>query len=327
MLDNIFVDADLIQEIAGQIEIGSDLTIQHPQYQEWSIPELVVARIQASPRDTQAKFLCTQLQNFLHCLYFSRSLSPRSDSLEAPPAIIGNNTLHGIDAAFFARLNRANCSQGYYDHDWQIQCWEDDELVAVVKDGLRLCVSPTYIHPDDQGLGMGDRVAIVMPKNLMTIDRYIAIGSYGRIRQPLVTQLYFHCLPDSAVDLMTQLSTCFDRLAMPFEVQILLDPQAYPRADALIVAWAAADDDIAQPLVDEILAVYQSEFFDPIPAFTQPVARGVGKVVTEQQQDFPQHIWRSISQALAEAWLEDMTDVTVKLNIIRQKLQSINLIL
>jgi hypothetical protein len=318
----------IFQEIADAIIINSNLTIHHPRYPEWSMPELVSNRLQDSPREIQAKFLCTQLQAYLHGIYFSRSLLPVAvlTSDETPCQVINNTTDKGIDTAFYAQIDRANCSQGYYDPDWTIEGDEDDGMVAVVKEGLRLHVWPPYIYPDYQTLAEGDLAAIIMPKNLLTINRYIAISNYGRVRQKPLINLYFSCPPDVAIEIVAQITTKLNSLELPFELQVQLAPNKYQHTDPLILQLAVADYPTAQPALSKIHRQYLSRFYDQTPSLTQPVATGVGLSTLSTDQHRVSQIWQLVAQALSESWLLQIVDTKTKIDRIWQALEQADII-
>jgi hypothetical protein len=313
----------IFQEVASEITIDSKLTIHHPSYPEWLVPELVSNRLQDSPREIQAKFLSAQLQTYLHCIYFSRSLLPLAASASAAtsPPVIHNSTIKGIDTAFYAQIDQANFSQGYYDLDWILEGDEDDGMVAVVKEGLHLHVWPPYIYPDYSTLAEGDRVAIIMPKNLVTIDRYIAISNYGRVRRQPIINLYFSCPPDPAIAVINQITTALNSLELPFELQVQLSPSKYQQTDSLILQLAVADYPTAQPALSKIHDQYRSQFYDQTPSLTQPVATGIGLSTAAINQYGISQLWQLVAQALAESWLLQTVDTKKKIDRIWQVLE------
>jgi HopA1 effector protein family len=320
---------DLLQDIATQIQIRADFTLQHPDYPDWETAEIVVDRLQASPREIQAKFICTQLQAYLHCIYFSRSLLPLNCAENAVTSsdTINNDHSGGINPNFYDQLEQANCGQGYYDTDWLVQ----DQLVnghfAVSKEGLRLQVQPDDIA--DRTAPIGSLVSIKLPKNLLTVDRYVAVGDQGRVSQTSLIYLYFNCPSSVAVNLMTKITQNFNQLRISFELHVLLHPDQYPLADALMLKCAATDYEKALPGLHQLLATYQSEFYDSIPALSQPLAKGVGKIAITATtlQDFPRQFWRLVAQALSQAWLQNTNSEVDKINRIQQELRVINLYL
>jgi HopA1 effector protein family len=313
----------LFKEIADEIIIKPNLAIHHPRYPEWLVSELVSNRLQNSPREIQAKFIFTQLQDYLHGLYFSRSLLPVATSTipVTTPAVVSNTNIQGIDTAFYAQIDRANCSQGYYDQDWLIEDEEDDGLVSVVKDGLRLCVWPSYIYPNYQTLVVGDLATIRMPKNLLTIDRYIAVSNDGRMQQQPTINIYFSCPAATAIEVTRQITTELNFLELPFELQVQLAPSKYQQTDSLILQLAVADYSTAQPALSKIHRQYRSQFYDQTPSLTQSVATGVGLSTAATNQQGISQLWQLVAQALAESWLHQVMEPAMKLDRIWQALE------
>jgi hypothetical protein len=309
-------------EIATQLTIDPDLTIRHALYPAWPVPELVSKRLQDSPREIQAKFLGAQLQVYLHRIYFSRAIQKlaATESVVSNAAILTNDTVQGIDTAFYAQIDQANCSQGYADVDWIIEGEEEDGLVAIVKDGLRLHIWPTHICPDYQTLAVGDLATIVMPKNLLTIDRYIAVSNYGRVRQLSLINLYFSCPPAVAIEVIAKITSVLNTLGLPFELQVQLEPHKYQQTDGLILQLSAADYATARMALHEIYHQHQGQFHDQTPSFTTAIATGVGLSHLATNPQGVLQLWQVVAQALAEIWLLKIADDVVKFDRLWQAL-------
>ncbi|MBA4451379.1 hypothetical protein FHK94_19065, partial [Cylindrospermopsis raciborskii CS-506_D] len=63
-------------DIARNIEISADFSIQHPQYQPFAIPSTVAQRFRHNSPDLQQKYLNLLLRNFLHGIYYNGALQP-----------------------------------------------------------------------------------------------------------------------------------------------------------------------------------------------------------------------------------------------------------
>jgi hypothetical protein len=314
----------ILQEIATQVAIDPDLTVRHALYPAWPLSKLVSQRLQDGPREIQAKFLCTQLQAYLHSIYGSRAIRPLTgmEPIAETSSVIMNNTCKGIDTAFYAQIDQANCSQSYYDPNWTIEREEDDGIVAVVKDGLRLHLPPQYIDPDYHTLAVGDVAKIVMLKNLLTIDRYIAVSNYGRVDPKSSLTLYFSCPPDTALALIAAITTALNSLKLPFELQVQIDPEQYQQTDSLILQLATADYPAAQTTLQDIYQPHRSHFYDLTPSFTQPLARGVGLTSLTTNEQGIWHLWSTIANSLAESWLLNITEPSRRIDRLWEDLES-----
>lgn len=58
-----------LQDIANKVEIQSNFSIRHPDYQLLELPEEVISRFQELPLPLQYKVLQSQLTSFLYHIY------------------------------------------------------------------------------------------------------------------------------------------------------------------------------------------------------------------------------------------------------------------
>ncbi len=76
-LDNYHLSViESLFDIARNIEISADFSIQHPQYQPFAIPSTVAQRFRHNSLDLQRKYLNLLLRNFLHGIYYNGALQP-----------------------------------------------------------------------------------------------------------------------------------------------------------------------------------------------------------------------------------------------------------
>jgi hypothetical protein len=134
---------ETLQDIANNIEIQSNFSIRHPNYKPLELPAEAISHFQRVPVELQRKYLNLQLQNFLYGIYYNGSmrsvLTPKAeDEGVALPPNLENNTLLGVDLAFYDRLHQSNCGQGYFDSGWQVMRQESDGSLAVTKGSLTL---------------------------------------------------------------------------------------------------------------------------------------------------------------------------------------------
>jgi hypothetical protein len=279
---------ETLTEILTGLVIQPNFTISHPQHPDFTVAEMIADRLQASPPEIQTKFLVQHLQSYLMGTYFSQVYR---EPPEKPEGFANNETF------FLSQIQTANSGHGYYDFNWTLESIEEEQQVAVVKDGLRLYMPSNCIHSSSGELILGELVAIVMPKNIMTIDRYVAIGNYGRLPSLPITNIYWNYSPAVAIEVIGELTTGLNQLAVPFELQIELDTTAYHRLEPLILGILSSDYPKTEPLLRQIHAVHPSR--TGVPPFTQRLATGVAVAETESPQiDFAALCCRSISSGI-----------------------------
>ena len=174
---------DILEDIVHKVEIQPDFSIHHPDYKPLEVPTEVVARFQKLPEQMQKKYLSLQLRSFLYGIYYNGSLRS-SLALDgegnAPLLDLENNTLLGIDLAFYKRLHESNCGKGYFDPKWSILREESDGSLAVSKGGLSLHIKrDKHLQASENAVVVGDSVAVRMPKNLVQNGFYVAVGNLG----------------------------------------------------------------------------------------------------------------------------------------------------
>jgi HopA1 effector protein family len=266
-----------LQEIAAKISIDRDFTIHHLDYAPFPISPDVLIKFQQLPTQLQAKFTIDRLRNYLHDLYFKRSLLVQQVASTNPAATsIKNQLIDGIDIDFYRQLQQSNTSHGYRDPDWQVIAETDERELIVVKDGLHLHVSRhKHLPPECQQANIGETISIYLPHNLVERDAYLSIGNYGLPHQTASIQLYFNFTPAAAVAIVRQLTGELNQLKIPFQFAILHDPALFYRCDCGTLWLVGANYSILRSLLAEIYHAYQAEFSPQVPLFTKLLAPGL----------------------------------------------------
>ncbi len=259
---------EILTEILTGLIIQPDFTISHPDHPDFTVSECIADRLQISAPEIQAKFLIQHLQSYLTGTYFSQVY-------RQPPNLPVGFANDKTD--FLSRIQAANSSQGYYDWHWSITDLTEDAVV-VVKDGLCLHMPTNCVHTPSGCLEIGEMVGIVMPKNLLMIDRYVAIGNYGRLPAMPITNIYWNYAPDTAIEVFSELITGLNQLAIPFELQIEPDIAVYHRLEPLILGLLRSDYPKAESLLQQIHAVHPTR--SGTPPFTKQLAAGLAVAET-----------------------------------------------
>ncbi len=273
----------VLEDIANNVEIKDDLSICHPLYQPLKIPQEAVERFQQMPAQIKQKFLSLQLRSFLYGLYYNGSMRS-SLALDADPQTLQldleNNSVNGIDTAFFQRLHEANSGKGFFDRDWQVLKAENDDIVVVRKGGLRLYVQRNrYLTQAEQQAQAGDTVSIKVPKNRVQNGFYMSVGDKGFSHpQPgdALVRIYFNLTPDGAVTVMDSLTKGLNEIGIPFSFKVLYNPKDYIRYDSGVLYFARQDYPTIMQVIRSFYDRCQSHLKPEIPLFTKQIAIGLG---------------------------------------------------
>lgn len=282
----------ILKDIANNVEIRDDFSIYHPGYQPLEIPAEAVARFQQMPEQIKQKFLSLQVRSFLYGIYYNGSMQSSLD-LDADSQKLQldleNNSILGIDTAFFQRLHDANCSQGFFDRGWQVLAIADENSLVVKKGELRLYVQrEKYLTEAEQQAQIGDTVAIKMPKNRMQSGFYMAVGDKG-FSHPhpgdVLVRIYFNLTPDGSVAVMESLTKGLNEGGIPFSFKVLYNPQDYNRYDSGVLYFDRQDYAAVMQVIRSFYNLHRSHFKPEIPLFTKQLAIGLG-LAEEPNQKF-----------------------------------------
>ncbi|MEH1801473.1 MAG: T3SS effector HopA1 family protein [Nostoc sp.] len=299
-----------LQDIVHQVEIQSHYCIRHPDFEAVEVPESVVPHFQQLSLDFQNKFLSYQLRSLLYALYYNGSSKSLLSSNAAVTNLalnqnLENNTLFGVDIAFYDRLHENNRGLGYWNHDWLVLKEDIDGTLVVHKNGLRLHIEPNILQ---QAANIGDSVAVKMPKNLVQNGFYMAIANAAMPRnyQTLV-RVYFNLTPEGSVAVMNSLTTQLNAISIAFSFKALYNPSDYGRYDSAVLYFDKKHYELVHPVLERVYRENQLHFQEQVPLFTKMVAPGMA--IAEEpdrkfgdQESFGTNRCQIVANGLLEAW-------------------------
>ncbi|MBU7584484.1 MAG: hypothetical protein KAF91_16490 [Nostoc sp. TH1S01] len=303
-----------LQDIVSNIEIESAYCIKHPNYKPLQLPESAISRFQQLPAALQKKFLSMQMRGFLYGIYYNGSLkSSLAANTESDTVALNqnleNNTLLGVDVAFYDRLHESNQGDGYWYYNWQVVKENLDDTLAVQKDGLTLHIERSrHLLPHNQYPSVGKYVAVKMPKNLVQNGFYMAVANAGTAtNRDRLVRVYFNLTPEGAVAVMNTLTTQLNFLEIPFSFKALYNPSEYERYDSAVFYFDKNDYEAVHSVLERVYAECQSYFQPDVPLFTKFIAPGLA-IAEEpnhrftEQESFGTHRCQIIANGLLDAW-------------------------
>lgn len=308
---------DVLEDIVRKVEIQSDFSIRHPDYKPLELPAEAIDRFQKMPDQMQQKYLSLQLRSFLYGIYYNGSmrsaLAPDAQG-NGLPLDLENNTVLGIDVAFYQRLHESNSGQGYFDPSWSVLREESDGSLAVTKGGLRLHIErDKHLQPSQQAVVVGEEVAILMPKNRVQNGFYMAVSNVGFSRiedsksQQVTVRIYFNLTPDGAVAVMGSLTQLLNEMAIPFSFKVLYNPKDYQRYDSGVLYFDKKDYESVARVLDTVYVEHQLHFQPDVPLFTMQLVPGLGLAEEPdqkfgEQESFGMNRCQIVANGLLEAW-------------------------
>lgn len=279
-----------LKDIVHNVQIDSDLCIQHPYYKPLELPPEALLRFRQLPFDLQRKYLSLQLRSFLYGIYYNGSLQKNlaldSDAPNVAVQDLENTTFMGVDLAFYDRLHTANHGEGYFSPDWVIVRQEDDGSIAVTKNGLTLHIQPDKHLPTPlPELIRGNAIAVRMPRNLVQNGFYMAVGNHGSARnQEETVRAYFNLTPEGAVAVMDSLTEALNPL-LPFAFKALYNPGDYGRSDSAVLYFEKSNYSKLLPVLQNVYERHRSLFHSTTPLFTKEIAPGLA-IAEEPNEKF-----------------------------------------
>ncbi len=313
----------VLTEIVEKITVD-DFNIAHPDYPALETNPDTIDKLQQISVELQTRYLITQLQTYLHDLYFTHRSISHQEAADRQSHPVKNNMIDGIDLNFHPQLQQSNTSSGYFDPDWQILATADRGELIVVKDGLQLHINPEqHLAPEFRQATPGKIVPIYLPPNLMGQDTYIAIANAGSPSGVQSIQIYFNFTPDAAIAITHQLTRELNKLGLRFQFAILHDPAAFHRWDAGTLWLDQSDYQLLQPILADIYHSHQAAFSPNIPLFSKQLAPGLGLVEVPMDSNcFGLHRCYFLATGLVMAINQGQTSVAEKLNCIQQALST-----
>lgn len=307
-----------LEDMACNIQIGSNFCIQHPDYKPLEVPADVASRFQQLPLELQHKYLNAQLSSFLYGIYYNGSMrtalaaDAETDDLKLYQNL-ENNSVLGVDLVFYDRLHNSNSGTGYFDQGWQVVRQADGDLI-VTKGGLTLHVQPSHLPLEQQAAQVGETVAIRLPRNRVQNGFYLAVGnlnlhevSHSLDADSLIVRIYFNLTPEGAVVLMHDLTQSLNQQAIPFNFKALYNPADYNRYDSAVLYFRRQDYAAIRAVLQSIYTEKQSYFKDAVPLFTKVLAPGLSLAEEPQQkfseqESFGTNRCQIIANGLLDAW-------------------------
>ncbi|QIR35415.1 hypothetical protein HCG51_00730 [Tolypothrix sp. PCC 7910] len=308
---------DVLEDIVNNIEIRSDFSIRHPDYQPLEVPAEAVERFQKFSEEIQQKYLSLQLRSFLYGIYYNGSMrselagDKKTNNL---PLDLENNTVLGVDVAFYKQLHESNYGEGYFQSGWSILKEESDNSLIVSKAGLRLHIQrDKHLPSSHTSATIGDLVPIKMPKNIVQSGFYMAVSNAGLSRSNAanlqIVRIYFNLTPAGAIAVMGNITQHLNQINIPFQLKVLYHPKDYNRYDSGVLYFDKSDYELLSKLLSNIYLENREYFKSEIPLFTKELAPGLGLAEEPnqkfaEQESFGMNRCQIIANGLLTAWYQ-----------------------
>jgi len=308
---------DTLQDII-KVQIQPNFCILHPDYKPLELPLEIVNRFKKMSTEVQNRYINLQLRSFLYGIHYNGSLKAALDTDANSDAKslyqnLENNSILGVDLAFYERLHKSNDGEGYFDPGWFVVRQETDDTLAVNKGGLTLHIDRNrHLQASQEKVGIGDYIAIRMPKNFVQNGFYMAVGnvgpqSYNADKSLETVRVYFNLTPEGAVAVMGKLTHRLNAILLPFTFKVLYNPGEYGRYDSGVLYFEKSSYEAVRLVLQTVYAEEKVHFQTETPLFTKPLAPGLSLAEEPNskftaQESFGMNRCQIVANGLLEAW-------------------------
>lgn len=267
LIENIRVDPPLVEHPAYK-----PLNLETAYQSESDIADF--GRYHALPNDLRRAYLLEEVKSYLYAIYFSGEQEGRGELPELNQAVV-NNSIAGLNLDFLAKLQDANLGAGFVDPGWVV-VRADDKGLQIKKEGLGLWVNADTDLASGSDLAPGARACLKMPSSLFAGDCYVAIGNAGEVLagKPRI-RIYFNISADGAPLLTGILSGALNAAGCRFALNVLYEPQAYPRLDAVCLEIQADHYSLIASILEQDAHALSPYLAGAVPLFSLPLAPGI----------------------------------------------------
>lgn len=187
----------------------------------------------------------------------------------------------GPDPAFVAALSAANAGRGRWGDGWRVVEILDDGAVVAERDGLRLRIDAAdHGCANGAAVAPGAAVSARLPKELPAASPgfYLAPGDVAAAVDPaaIEVRVYFNLTQAGAVPLLAAATRLLNAQRVAFSIKLVNHPARYSRCDAGVLYLDHGDFASARTSLPALVAACAPHLRAETPAFTKPLARGVG---------------------------------------------------
>ncbi len=238
----------------------------------------------------------------------------------APAALWGEDRVSAVPG-FVERLSAANTGAGCWDAGWEVTTIEVGNAL-VCKRGLSLLVErESCRQPDDGPIEAGACVQLRLPKELLGISPgyYFALSdredpSDDHSRQ---VRLYWNLRADGAAVFLRAATSLLNEAHLFFKLKVLNNASSYVRCDAGVLYVHKEDLAAVSVVLRPVYAEVGRYLKAGVPAFTKPLAPGVGLAEDPGQgESFGQNRCRLLAEGLIRAHEQRARSLDARLQIV-----------
>jgi HopA1 effector protein family len=235
----------------------------------------------------------------------------------------------GTAAAFLAQLRAANPVAARYQDGWTVMRTEATGVWIANAAQQPRFAALNEIVPLANAIAPGLPVRLVPQRDFVTgpAGHFVIIGRPGFDPQTgRQIRFYWNLAPDGAAPFLREVGTRLERLRIPFQAKVPVDPVRYARTDCGVLYL---NDEEVEAARDAIAATYQmlrDSLRPAVPLFTREIAPGLAFAESPPtRESFGMHRCGLIAEGLLAAEARGMREEEARLAILREHLTAYGL--
>jgi hypothetical protein len=207
-------------------------------------------------------------------IYFKLYCRPRQCFLSSDSALAERDHI--------AALSQANSGSGTWEPGWRVVAIDEDGRFAVARDHVNFWVYKTGLKSNVANIAVGDfcRVWVTKEMRYLVPGYYYAIGNGDarddRDTTDVLTRFYWNLDEGSAILFVSQVTSAFNQVCIPFRAKVIANPHGFCRADSGVLYLERCYLKSAINVIERIHQSLQSRLKCDVPMFTNPILPGVG---------------------------------------------------
>ena len=232
-------------------------------------------------------------------------------------------------ASFLAALRAANTLAQRHQDGWTIMRADASGVWLVDAAQQQRFATLGEVIPLAGALAPGSPARLVPQRELITgpAGHYMIFGRQGFDPQTgRQVRLYWNIAPAGAATFLRETITRLERLRVPFQAKVPVDPMRYARTDCGVLYLNDEDVEAAREAIAQVYRVVRDHLRSPVPLFTRPLAPGLALAESPPtRESFGMHRCSLVAEGLVWAEQRGAREQEARLAILRERLAAYGL--
>jgi hypothetical protein len=215
-------------------------------------------------------------------------------------------------------MSQANTGRGSWEEGWTVELLEGEEAI-VSNSRLRVRVPVADCRAPVGSVRPGSAASVRLPKELPALSPgFYTVVSEATHSAPSaeVVRVYWNITRAGAPALVGELATRLNGLGLPFRLKVADHPFRLERCDAAVLYLEGQVFRSLRETLREVAAALTAHLLPGIPAFTLPLAPGVGLAEDNDGESFGTRRCALVADAVVRAHEQRLTQIDARVDAV-----------